>query len=47
MNDDEEGIKVKEQAVLELGDLLAKTGQAEGRVHCIQVCHVSLKVDLI
>jgi 26S proteasome regulatory subunit N6 len=29
MNDDDEGIKVKEQAILELGNLLAETGQAE------------------
>ncbi len=32
MNDDDEGIKVKEQAILELGDLLAETKQAEGKV---------------
>lgn len=28
---DEEGVKVKEQAVLQLGSLLAQTGQAEGK----------------
>lgn len=29
----EEEIKTKEQAIIELGTLLAKTGQAEGIVH--------------
>ena len=28
--DNEEGLKIKEQAILELGDLLAETQQAEG-----------------
>ena len=28
--DDEEGTKVKEQAILEMGSLLAKTNQAAG-----------------
>lgn len=28
--DDEEAVKVKEQSILELGNLLAKTGQAAG-----------------
>lgn len=27
---DEEAVQVKEQSILELGSLLAKTGQAEG-----------------
>jgi len=36
-NADEEGIKIKEMAIMELGTLLKTTGQAEGVacVHCI------------
>ena len=30
-NSDDEGIKVKEQAILDLGQLLAETKQAEGK----------------
>ena len=33
-NSDEEGIKMKEQAILELGQLLAETKQAEGIRSC-------------
>ena len=31
-NNDEEGIKMKEQAILSLGNLLSKHGKAEGKV---------------
>lgn len=31
--DDEEAVQVKEQSILELGSLLAKTGQAEGKFY--------------
>lgn len=30
---DEEAVQVKEQSILELGSLLAKTGQAEGKFY--------------
>lgn len=30
--DDEEAVRVKEQSILELGTLLAKTGQAAGKI---------------
>lgn len=32
---DEEAVKVKEQSILELGTLLAKTGQAAGKQNTI------------
>lgn len=31
--DDEDAVRVKEQSILELGTLLAKTGQAAGSDH--------------
>lgn len=31
-SNDEEGIKMKEQAILSLGNLLSKHGKAEGKV---------------
>ena len=30
-NNDDEAIRIKEEAITELGTLLAKTGQAEGK----------------
>uniref|UniRef100_A0A8C8SRP2 Proteasome 26S subunit, non-ATPase 11 n=1 Tax=Pelusios castaneus TaxID=367368 RepID=A0A8C8SRP2_9SAUR len=48
---DEEAVQVKEQSILELGTLLAKTGQAEGEkkfflIFFVFVFFCSLKVDL-
>lgn len=40
---DEEAVRVKEQSMLELGTLLAKTGQAAGK-HCVlSCCHKVLR----
>ena len=42
---DEEGIKIKEQAISELGSLFAKMGQADGTI-CIcfffKYCHLPI-----
>lgn len=35
---DEEAVRVKEQSILELGTLLAKTGQAAGNVKTFPLC---------
>lgn len=34
--DDEEAVRVKEQSILELGTLLAKTGQAAGNISALK-----------
>ena len=34
---DDEGMRIKEQSILELGQLLAKTGQADGKLSIIPV----------
>lgn len=36
---DEEAVRVKEQSILELGTLLAKTGQAAGNVKSLKGFH--------
>lgn len=33
---DEEAVRVKEQSILELGGLLAKTGQAAGKITSVE-----------
>lgn len=33
---DEEGIKMKEQAILRLGNMLSKHGKAEGNTTCLR-----------
>ena len=38
-NNDEEAIRTKEEAITELGTLLAKTGQAEGKYGVI-ACYI-------
>lgn len=36
---DEEAVRVKEQSILELGGLLAKTGQAAGKTTSVETLH--------
>ena len=38
-NSDDEGIKIKEQAILDLGHLLAETKQAKGRMIILVMMH--------
>ena len=42
-SNDEEGIKMKEQAILSLGNLLSKHGKAEGKVKHLQVGSTSFR----
>lgn len=41
---DEEAVRVKEQSILELGGLLAKTGQAAGKILKIPLQWVTTQV---
>lgn len=44
---DEEAVRVKEQSILELGSLLAKTGQAAGETqHKHHIWSISLAAEL-
>ena len=43
-NSDDEGIKIKEQAILDLGQLLAETKQAEGTVYFTVVADLHVYV---